>query len=42
MLCGKPHDELERRVEERTAQLAKVNETLHQEIEERKPGSERT
>jgi PAS domain S-box-containing protein len=32
----KAHDELERRVEERTAQLVKANEKLRQEIEERK------
>jgi len=32
----KAHNELERRVEERTAELAKVNDTLRREIEERK------
>ena len=32
----KAHDELERRVEERTANLVKANEQLKQEIEERK------
>ena len=32
----KAHEELEQRVEERTAELANANENLHQEIEERK------
>ncbi|MCJ7600100.1 MAG: PAS domain-containing protein, partial [Desulfobulbaceae bacterium] len=34
------HDELELRVEERTAELTKVNETLHNEITERKRAEE--
>jgi two-component system cell cycle sensor histidine kinase/response regulator CckA len=36
----KAHDELERRVEERTAQLAKANEVLQAEITERKRAEE--
>jgi len=36
----KAHDELEIRVEERTRQLAKVNEQLRAEIDERKRGEE--
>ena len=36
----KAHDELERRVEERTAELVKVNEQLKIEIEERKQAEE--
>jgi len=38
----KAHDELERRVEERTAALAKANETLQAEITERKRAEEQT
>ncbi len=36
----KAHDELERRVEERTAELKKANEQLKEEIEERKRAEE--
>ena len=36
----KAHNELERRVEERTAELAKVNDKLRREIEERKRAEE--
>ncbi len=36
----KAHKELERRVEERTAELAKVNDKLRREIEERKDAEE--
>jgi len=36
----KAHDELERRVEDRTAELSKMNEQLQREIEERKEAEE--
>ncbi|MEW6731794.1 MAG: PAS domain S-box protein [Acidobacteriota bacterium] len=36
----KAHDELERRIEERTAELSKVNETLKKHIDERKQAEE--
>ncbi len=36
----KAHDELEHRVKERTAELAKANEELHREIEDRKRAEE--
>ncbi|MCG2775076.1 MAG: PAS domain S-box protein [Desulfobacterales bacterium] len=39
-MLQKAHDELERRVEERTAELAKANEKLKQEISERKRAEE--
>jgi len=37
----KAHEELERRVEERTAELARVNEQLNQEIEQHKQAEKR-